>query len=61
MVETEEQQAALDRAARLVAAEVASLEVAVGLGGQQEAGRDATSLAQHASDAALALAVAVGG
>src|SRR6202011_146762 len=46
VVEAEQSQAVLHRATRLVGAEVASEWVAVGFGGQDETGRQATSFGE---------------
>ena len=60
-VQAEQTQAALDRAAGLVAAEVARRQVAVGFGAYHESRRSAAQLAQHQANAPLALTVAVRG
>ena len=59
MVQAEQTQAALDRTAGLLAAEVPGLQIAVGFGGQHKAVGQAAQLAQQQPDAALALTVAI--
>jgi hypothetical protein len=61
LLHAEELQAALDGAAHLFAGEVPSCEIAVCLGGEHEALRQAAHLSQDLADAPLALPVAVGG
>jgi hypothetical protein len=60
-LQAEQAEAALDGAFDLLAGEVAGLEVAVGLGGQDQVVGESAQLTQDEADAALALAVAVRG
>jgi hypothetical protein len=60
-IQPEPTQTVLDRALDLLAAEIAGLEIAIGLASQHIAGRQATQLAQRQPNSALALAIAIGG